>query len=93
VSDNLTTPQCKSNFVDFETSATIASSTALRVHHLAGHLHSLGPRATFEWACEIIGGADPLARLEVYARLDPGIVHAIGADEMPVRLKLVRGAL
>ncbi len=33
------------------TSATIPSSTRLRVLALSRHLYHLGPRPLFEWAC------------------------------------------
>jgi hypothetical protein len=73
------------------TSLTLASSVALRVRHLAGHLHALGPRATYEWACEVIGGADPLAGLGRYATLDPEIVRALGADVLMPPLTVLSG--
>jgi hypothetical protein len=73
------------------TSVTLASSVALRVRHLAAHLHSLGPRATFEWCCEVIGGADPLDRLERYARLDRDVVRALGGAEIPSQLMVLKG--
>jgi hypothetical protein len=72
------------------TSATIASSVALRVRHLTAHLYALGPRPLYEWACEVVGGADPLTRLEAYGRLDADAVHALGADKLPARLTVIR---
>jgi hypothetical protein len=66
------------------TSATLASSVALRVRALSRHLYRLGERPIFEWACEVVGGSsDPLGRLEAYAQLDPDLVHALGGDVMP----------
>jgi hypothetical protein len=73
------------------TSATIATSVALRVRHLTRHLYSLGPRPLYEWACEIIGGANALERLEVYGRLDVDTVRALGADKLPPPLTIARG--
>jgi hypothetical protein len=72
------------------TSVTLASSTALRLQFLAGRLHALGPRSTFEFLAEIAGGADMFERLERYARLDPDIVHALGGDVMPPVVRLVK---
>jgi hypothetical protein len=73
------------------TSATISPSVALRIRHLARHLHSLGERPLYEWACEVVGGADPLARLEAYGRLDVDTVRALGADKLPPSLTVIRG--
>jgi hypothetical protein len=64
-------------------SVTLPSSIALRLRHLATRLHQLGPRPLYEWAAEIIAGStDPLGRLEVYGRLDPQTLHALGADTL-----------
>jgi hypothetical protein len=38
-----------------------------------------------------MSGADPVVRLERYCALDPDIVHALGADRMPPRLRSVGG--
>lgn len=73
------------------TSATIPSSTRLRVLALSRHLYRLGERPVFEWACEIIGGStDPLGRLEAYGRLDPDIVHALGGDRLPATVRRIK---
>jgi hypothetical protein len=72
------------------TSATLASSTAIRLRYLASHLHKLGPRPTYELLAEIVQGAPALERLEAYGRLNPQTVHALGADALPppiVRIK------
>jgi hypothetical protein len=50
----------------------------VRLRHLASHLHSLGPRATYEFLKEVTGGADPMERLERYSRLTPEMLHALG---------------
>jgi hypothetical protein len=71
-------------------SVTLASSTAVRLRYLAAHLHQLGSRPIFELLAEVAQGAPLIERLEVYARLDPEIVHALGGDEMPptiIRIK------
>jgi hypothetical protein len=73
------------------TSATIPSSTRLRVLALSRHLYHLGPRPLFEWACEIVGGSsDPLGRLEAYGRLDPDIVRALGGDRLPATVRRIK---
>lgn len=73
------------------TSATIPSSTRLRVLVLSRHLYHLGPRPLFEWACEIVGGSsDPLGRLEAYGRLDPDIVRALGGDRLPATVRRIK---
>ena len=66
-----------------QNSATIASSIASRIRYLAPRLHRLGPLSLYEFCCELCGGADPLARLERYARLDPEILDRLGGREMP----------
>jgi hypothetical protein len=38
---------------------------------------------------EIVGGADPTARLERYAELDPFVVRDLGADRMPPTHRVV----
>jgi hypothetical protein len=54
-----------------------------RVHLLAARVHHLGPRPLAELFCEILSGADPLARIERYAELDPAIVGAVGGRDLP----------
>jgi hypothetical protein len=72
------------------TSVTIESSRALRVRALIKHLLRCGERPVFEWACEIVGGStDPLGRLEVYGRLDPDTVRALGGDRLPPTLRII----
>ena len=55
----------------------------VRLRHLAGQVHALGPRSFFELVREVARGEDIVERLEVFARLDPAIVAAIGADVLP----------
>ena len=52
----------------------------VRLRRLAGQLHSLGPRPTFEFLREIFKGADPLERLERYARLDRACRTALNQE-------------
>lgn len=68
----------------------IDNSARLRLEHGATYLHSLGPRATFEFLAELsapIGGMPACLGLlaEYQARLTPEIVRAAGADRMPSR--------
>jgi hypothetical protein len=60
-----------------------------RLRYLAARLHGLGPRATYEFLREIAAGADLWCRLERYAELDPDIVRALGARELPDYVRLV----
>lgn len=55
----------------------------VRLRRLARHLHSLGERSVYELLREVIGGRDPVERLERYAELDADIVAALGADRLP----------
>ena len=61
-----------------------------RLRHLAQRLHSLGPRPIFELLKEIANGGDLWRRLECSAELDPEIVGALGADELPSYTRLVQ---
>jgi hypothetical protein len=56
-----------------------------RLQVLTEHLHSLGPRALHEFLLEVIAapGGDVVERLEVYRRLDPAVVRAVGGDQFP----------
>jgi hypothetical protein len=60
-----------------------------RVHLLAARIHDLGPRPLAELLYEILSGADPLSRIERYAALDPTIVAAVGASDLP-KMRSVR---
>ena len=59
------------------------------------HLHNLGPRAVAEFLSEIATTTGQsrfiAARLQVYAKLDPEIVRAVGGDRFPpMPLEVVR---
>jgi hypothetical protein len=56
-----------------------------RLQVLTEHLYSLGPRALHEFLLEVVAapGSDVVGRLEVYRRLDPAVVRAVGADRFP----------
>ena len=55
---------------------------------LCAHLHRVGERSVYEFVREVAGGADPIARLEAYERLDPAILAYLGGDRIP----LIEGA-
>ena len=61
---------------------TTAPIPEARLRHLAKRLHDLGARPVFEYLREILAGRDPIARLEVYACLDPDVVSALGGDQI-----------
>ena len=52
-------------------------------------IHDLGPRALSELIFELAAGADPISRIERYAALDPAIVAAVGASDLP-KMRAVR---
>jgi len=58
----------------------------VRIARLIAHLHSLGERPLLEFFEEL--AADPVVRLDLeillprYARLDPGMVAALGGREL-----------
>ena len=61
-----------------------ASQSAIpdvRLRHLVGRVHDLGPRPLYELFRELIAGADPLPRIERYAELDAGFIQALGGDQ------------
>ena len=60
------------------------SISDVRLQYLAGRLHALGLRSTYELLRELAPGADHLIRFEVYARLDPDMVRALGGDVLPI---------
>ena len=51
----------------------------------AAHLHSLGPRPTLEEFLQVAAGRDLDDVLEQYARLDLGLVRALGGDRFPAQ--------
>jgi hypothetical protein len=61
-----------------------------RVHLLAARIHKLRPRPLAELFIELLAGADPIARIERYAELDPTIVAAVGARDLPPTARAVR---
>ena len=59
----------------------------LRLQRQAERVHALGPRPFFEFCRELAEahdiGADMQRRLAKYARLDPALIRALGADHFP----------
>lgn len=64
-----------------------------RRQRLIEHLHRLGPAPLeyFVREVEVATGLDLDAKLESYARLDPGFVKALGGDEFQPFLHLIDG--
>lgn len=73
-----------------QTSLTIESSIETRLRHLAGRIHSLGPRPLFEMMCELSGSSSALALFETYAAIDPDVLSRYGGHALPPILKLVK---
>jgi hypothetical protein len=53
-----------------------------RLVYLSGRFHRLGERPVHEFIREVMSGADPVARLEAYARLHPDLVAALNSDRL-----------
>jgi hypothetical protein len=64
---------------------------AVRVRRLANQVHGLGPLSLEYLFDEIIAGADPLERIEAFARLSrlAGFIQAIGTNHRSTHLFLV----
>ena len=62
-----------------------------RLRYLARRVHALGERPLCEYLCEVVAGANALERLEVFARLDPAIVAALGGAALPLILTTLDG--
>lgn len=73
-----------------ENQAKIADA---RLKYLTRRLHALGERPLYEMLREVIGGADLAQRLEVYARIDPAVLAALGGVALPPVARLVGEAL
>jgi hypothetical protein len=67
--------------------ATIPRS---RVYLLAARVHDLGPRPLAELFLELLVGADPVERIEVYAALPADFIRALGGDRLPASARAVR---
>jgi hypothetical protein len=61
-----------------------------RAYLMGARIHDLGPRALAELLIEILSGCEALARIEKYAELDPAIVAAVGARDLPPAARAVR---
>ena len=59
------------------------SSHKMRLRHLAGCIHHLGPRPLFELLVELDHGAELRSTLERYAALPAEFIHALDADKLP----------
>jgi hypothetical protein len=61
-----------------------------RAYLLGARLHASGPRALAELILELAAGANPVERIERYARLDSAIVAAVGGSELPPIARALR---
>jgi hypothetical protein len=61
-----------------------------RAYLLRARIYDLGPRTLAELILELAAGANPVERIERYARLDPAIVAAVGAGELPPIARALR---
>jgi len=64
-------------------SVTIPPRAAHRIEALVDHLYSLGKRPIYELLCSVYGGADVIAALEEFRRLDRQTLTLLGADRLP----------
>jgi hypothetical protein len=62
-----------------------------RLRYLARRLHALGERPLYELMRKLVAGADPVARLEAYCRIDPAILIALGGVTLPAMMTAIDG--
>jgi hypothetical protein len=62
----------------------VNSKRSARRQYLAKRIHDCGPRATFEAFLELEAGRTLDDVLAAFGRLDPKIVHALGADVLAI---------
>ena len=60
-----------------------------RLLELAFRLRLLGVRALFEFLAEILADHDPAIRLEIFAAIDPAVLHMLG-DRLPPHVRVVK---
>jgi hypothetical protein len=58
---------------------------------LARRLHALGPRPLFDYLNKVERGYPLREHLEAYARLDPGVVAALGATQFGPPVFVIEG--
>jgi hypothetical protein len=63
----------------------------VRLRYLARRLHALGERPLYELMRELVAGADPVARLDAYCRIDPAILVALGGVTLPAMMTAIDG--
>ena len=70
-----------------------ARAPAVRLQHLARQIHQLGPGPLCHLLIELVDGADPLPRIEAYARLAPlaEFIAGHGGDRLPDPRLIVGG--
>jgi hypothetical protein len=70
--------------------AVIDTLHTARLRCLASRLHELGERPLYELLRELLSGQELLETLERYARLDPDVIRALGADRLPPSCRQVQ---
>jgi hypothetical protein len=63
----------------------------VRLQHLARRPHALGPRPLFHYLDEVECGRDLREHLETYARLDLGVVAALGGTHFGLAVFVIEG--
>jgi hypothetical protein len=74
------------------TSATVASSIALRLRCLAQRIHDLGPNPLYQLMCELSTSSAAMAGFERYGRLSlcADLIEANGGTELPPSIWVVK---
>jgi hypothetical protein len=74
------------------TSATIASSVALRLSCLAQRIHDLGPNPLFQMMCELSASSAAISVFERYGALSlyGDLIEICGGRDLPPVARLVK---
>jgi hypothetical protein len=71
--------------------ALITQADILRLRHLAGEIHPLGPRVAFELLRELSAESSAVIGVcEAYARIDGRVLDLYGGRELPSNLRVVK---
>jgi hypothetical protein len=76
---------------DGEILAVRITGDRVRLKYLARRLHALGPRPLFDYLNKVERGYPLREHLEAYARLDPGVVAALGATQFGPPVFVIEG--
>jgi len=71
-------------------SVTVASSLVPRLRHLAGRVHSHGPRVLFELLCEIGTSSSAMTRIEAFANIDGDVLDRFGDRDLPPVIRIIK---